>query len=40
MSLSEVQAGQHQVKVVLAERHRQLDSDMVLTDVEVAIFYD
>ena len=37
---SEVPSGLHQVKVVLAERHPLVDSDIVLTDVELAVKYD
>ena len=37
---SKVSKGLHAVKVVLVQRHPQVDSDVVLTDVEVAVKYD
>ncbi|MSS73473.1 MAG: hypothetical protein EXS64_18590 [Candidatus Latescibacteria bacterium] len=39
MEVSEVATGSHAVKVVLIERHPQVASDIVLTDVELVIAY-
>ena len=37
---AEATQGPHRIKVVLAERNSRVDSDMLLTHVEIAVFYD
>ncbi|MBT6630365.1 MAG: hypothetical protein HOB49_25345 [Gemmatimonadetes bacterium] len=39
MDPAQVALGTHRVKVILVERHPQVASDLVLTDVELAVTY-